>query len=776
MAPSRRRGAHAAGRTGSARFDSARRTVTGVRSGDTGGRVADRARGAQGHSRGVSDTTRRVLGSAGPVSEKARRLLGSAAPVTERARRLLGPAGPVSEKARLVLGSAGPVSDRARRVLGNAGRGLGRRGGAGSRAAGATGMGGNRGKRPGGLRSRPSLVAAAVAVLFGAVGFAGGLWSTPSAEPTVQAFLLAWQQRSYATAAALTSGNHAQVATALRNAFRGLGAAAFYLNMGHITQHGSRAQARFSASVDLGQDGAPWNYQGRLTLRQTGSGWKIVWSPSVINPSLHRGLHLAMVSSIEPRAPLLDARGKPLLTPSLAYVVGVRPDRLAHPGETAARLGRVTGLEAAELQGWIIAAPRGRFQELVVLRPSEYARLAHGLSKIPGLIIERQYLRLFSSIAPAVLGSVGTEVSPAFRDQGIGYRPGATLGLSGLQQAYQRKLAGTPSTKVITEDSSGHQVAVLASWQGRPPTPVRTTIDPGVQRAAMNAVASAPGSTAVVAMQASTGRILAVADHKGAGVPAIDPLAGQYRPATAFTIVSTEALLASGLSVGTPVRCTGVNDVGGRMFRNVPPVRNLGRQPAFAVDFANACGTAFSGLSQRLKARDLTNAAAGFGIGAPWRLPLPSFSGSVQASSSVADLAADTIGQGGVRTSPLAMALAASEADTGNWHEPSLVTPAADPEQARHVSLSASALDALRSLMRQTVHSGAAVRADLRGQPVYGQVGTAPLGPGSKHGHWVTWFVGFRGDMAFAVAEVSSSSAASAVPVGSAFLSAMTGP
>jgi hypothetical protein len=66
-----------------------------------------------------------------------------------------------------------------------------------------------------------------------------------------------------------------------------------------------------------------------------------------------------------------------------------------------------------------------------------------------------------------VVGSVGTETSSVLRDQGIAYRPGATVGLSGLQQARQRDLAGTPTIKVVTETASGHQVAVLASWPGQ---------------------------------------------------------------------------------------------------------------------------------------------------------------------------------------------------------------------------------------------------------------------------------------------------------------------
>ena len=627
-----------------------------------------------------------------------------------------------------------------------------------------------------GLRTRPSLpkvIAAVLVILFGAVGFAGGLWSTPSAEPTVQSFLLAWQEQQYQTAAQLTTGKQAVVAAALQDAYLQLDAAAFFVAMGPISQHGNTAEAGFRASVDLGQDGPPWNYNGKFRLRLTGAGWKVVWSPSVISPGLRNGLRLAVVSTTPHRALLEDAAGAPLLVPSTAYVIGVLPDRLTNPDVTTARLGKITKLDPSQLLGWILAAPRNAFQELVVLHPDQYSRMAGRLDRVPGLIVRQEQLRLFTSIAPAVVGSVGTETSTILRNQGIAYRPGATVGLSGLQKARQRDLAGTPTISVVTETANGRQVAVLQSWPGQASRPLRTTLDSGLQTAADGAVASLPESAAVVAVQASTGRILAVAEHTGAGMPAIDPLAGSYPPGAAFTIVSTEALLASGLSVSRPVPCHHVNDVGGRIFTNVPPVRGFGAQPAFADDFAHACGTAFSGLSRRLNGRDLTTAASGFGLGAPWRLPLPSFSGSMRAPSGVAQVAAGTIGQGSVQVSPLAMAMIAAQVDSGTRHAPSLiagqpataVTPKGDPP------FSAANLATLRTLMRATVQDGAAQAADLAGSPVYGQVGTAAVRTG-KHPVWAGWFVGYRGDVAVAVLELSHSSATSAAPLAAQVLAA----
>jgi cell division protein FtsI/penicillin-binding protein 2 len=628
------------------------------------------------------------------------------------------------------------------------------------------------GKRLTGLRGRMSLlrvVAAMAALGFGAVGFYGGLWSSSSAEPTVQSFLLDWEQHDYRAAASLTTGDPATVAVALRDAYRQLHAAAFYLSMGPVSQAHGSAQAWFHASVDLGQDGAPWDYQGHFTLRRIRSNWKILWSPAVINPGLRPGLRLAVVTSMPPRAQLLDASGKPLQARSPIYEAGIRPGSLASPEATAAALGQATGLDPAQLLGQIVAAPRTQFLHLLTLSPGDYARLHQGLQKVPGLIIRQQTARLFNSIATDVVGSVDAETSPVLQREGVSYYPGSTVGLSGLQHVYQAQLAGTPTTEVVAESPDGGQVTVLRRWPGHPSAPVRTTLDVGVQRAADNAAAAGTGSTAVVAEQASTGRVLAVADHRAPGLPRIDPLAGRYPPGAAFTIVSTEALLATQLPVTAPIRCTTSSDVGGQNFYNIPAVHGLAGQPPFEADFAHACSTAFTGLSRRLDQPKLAAAAKGFGIGSQWQLPLPAFSGSPPASGTVAGLAAETIGQGDVQVSPLGMAMVAGHVDAGAWHAPSLTSAAAQTQVDPKPVFSASTIQALRTLMRAAVKSGAASKADLTGPPVYGQVGVARAGKKI----WASWFVGYRGDVAFAVLQLSRSPLTSAVPAGAQFLSTL---
>jgi cell division protein FtsI/penicillin-binding protein 2 len=184
----------------------------------------------------------------------------------------------------------------------------------------------------------------------------------------------------------------------------------------------------------------------------------------------------------------------------------------------------------------------------------------------------------------------------------------------------------------------------------------------------------------------------------------------------------------------------------------------------FASDFAAGCGTAFATLSRTLSASQLTSVEHAFGIGSPWNLRVPSFSGSVATVSGAADLAAQTIGQSGVLMSPLGMAMVAAEVDSGVGRSPQLVvggTPA-----TWSAPLSASSLTELRQLMRLAVASGAAHPAALPGAKVYGQAGTVKSAAHS----YLSWFVGYRGDMAVAVIETGNTADQAAAALAGAFL------
>jgi cell division protein FtsI/penicillin-binding protein 2 len=636
----------------------------------------------------------------------------------------------------------------------------GRAGEAGKKSAGETRVAGG---RPRSTRVRVVGASCATAVLL--LGVALG-WASPdpSAAPTVQAFLLDWENRSFAAAAAQTTGAPPEVAAALEDAYRQLGAADISISMGHISQRGDTAHAYFNASVDLGRGGQPWAYRGSFPLRRVGGNWKVVWSPSVIAPGLRPGLRLAVLNTMPPRAQLLDAGGWPLSPLSLVYTVGVYPGRLRNPARTVDGLAAATGLTASQVLSWVSAAPAGQFLELLRLSPASYQRLGGQLRRVPQLVIKPERMRLLKSISWPVSGSVGTEAAGRLQQMGIPYRPGATVGLSGLQQTYQRMLVGTPTTEVVEETMSGQVVAVLKRWAGQDGTPVHTTIDSRVQVAANHAMSALHTPAAIVAVSTTNGRILAVAQHEVPGMPVVDGLAGRYQPGQAFTIVSTAALLETGFDVNARIPCGTSNLVGGQSFVNVPPARSQG---TFRSDFAQACATAFAQLSLNLAPKDLLQAASGFGLGKPWQLPLGAFTGFLQPPSGQAQMAEDTIGTGGVEVSPLDMAIAAEVVQSGTWRPPMLVTP--DPGLTPTVPFGLQVVSALQGLMKSTVTSGAGRAANAGGAQVFGQVGSAPLGTGGR-GLRTDWFVGYQGTVAFAVVELSRSVNTSAAPLAGQFL------
>jgi cell division protein FtsI/penicillin-binding protein 2 len=607
-----------------------------------------------------------------------------------------------------------------------------------------------------------ALAVVAIGVLV--VGLATGFGSESSAEPTAQSFLIDWQLQHYAAAGALAAAPPGTVAAGLADAFAQVDATQLLLTMDSVTQHGGTAQATFTASVDLAGTGRVWTYQGRFALSRIGGDWKVDWAPSVVNPHLSTGERLAVMTRFPRRAPVLDAEGKPLELPSRVYALGVWPDRLADAAGTAQAFANVTRLDATQVLGQITAAPPREFLTLASLDPATYAHLRARLRGVPGLVIRPESERLFQAEATGLVGHVGSEVDQVLRDDGAFYLPGTTIGLSGLEQYYQHELLGTPTTEVVTVNAAGAVAGVLARWPGVPGTPVRTTINSAVQGAALTALDGVPYSGEIVAVQASTGQVLAVAQRQAAGpLPAGGALDAKLAPGTAFTIVSAAALLGAGVTVpATPISCENSLTVGGRTFTS----DGTGEQQPFSADFAQDCGTAFAGLSERLAPGVFAEAVREFGIGSDWSaLPVAAFSGSVPPASG-AVLAADTIGQGNVRVSLLSMAMVAAVVDSGRWRVPEVV--AGDPDGNLGRALDSTELSALRALMRSAVRSGAARAAGLPGAQVYGQVGLVHTGS-----EWVSWFAGFRDDIAFAVMESGRTPQLSAAALASAFLSAI---
>ena len=331
------------------------------------------------------------------------------------------------------------------------------------------------------------------------------------------------------------------------------------------------------------------------------------------------------------------------------------------------------------------------------------------------------------------------------------YEAGDQVGQSGLQLAYERSLAGTPSGEIRVvdprvADPARAVVAVLHRAAGQAPVALRTTIDVGIQRAAETAMAGVTQPAALVAIDAD-GNVRAVVSEPVDQQfdRAID---GAYPPGSTFKVITTDALLTQGLSPTSALACPGTITVDGKVFHNFE------QESRSALDAHLGVRVVVQHRVHRgHSAAPLGRAAAGRGRIVrlrPGRPARPGHQGgSFPTGGDEVETAADAIGQGKVTASPLQMASVAATVLSGRWHPPVLLpdhTTAPTPP----VPLTPDVRTALTTMMHDVVTSGTGTAAAAPGRDVAGKTGTAEFGtttPLKTH----AWFIGFSGNLAVAV-------------------------
>jgi hypothetical protein len=283
---------------------------------------------------------------------------------------------------------------------------------------------------------------------------------------------------------------------------------------------------------------------------------------------------------------------------------------------------------------------------------------------------------------------------------------------------------------------SAQRVKVFASKAAER---VRTTLDRRLQEAADRAVGSAPA--ALVAVRPSTGEILAVADRlaepKGAFL-------GRNPPGSTFKVVTGAAVLRGGTSPGASVDCPAVTVAAQRTIHNDGDFA-LG-SVSLARAFAESCNTTFARLGVSAGGHRLADTASAFGFGSHFDPGVPAYSGDFPGTAEGNALAEASIGQGKVQANTLDMAVVAAAVADGTYRSPRLV--------AEHLighrpvkRLPAQVTGGLRAMMGDVVRYGTAAHAHLPAG-THGKTGTAEY---DSAGHTHAWFIGYRGDVAFAV-------------------------
>jgi cell division protein FtsI/penicillin-binding protein 2 len=612
------------------------------------------------------------------------------------------------------------------------------------------------------------VVAVVAVVVLAAAGGEAWWLLRPKArpDPVAAAYLEAWGRRDWPAMQARVAAPPADFAarhTAMLEALRVTGAS---FTPTTATVHDDRAEVPFQARLTLRALGE-WSYQGLLRLVRRDDRWRVDWSPAALHPDLAAGQRFQRTRTWPERAPILAADGSQLAGPGPTVTISVVGGRVKDPAQVADALVVHAQVPRAVARKALADAGRrpGQAVPVVTLPQADYDLIRAAVHPVPGLSFEQAVGREYNGplTTRTLLGSVGPVTADDLKELGAPYQTGDQTGHgNGLEEAFERRLAGTPSGEVRLVGGDGRTVKVLHEFPGKDGQAVQTALDPRVQEAAEAALEPVAKPAALVAVRPSTGALVAVVNTPFGGYNRA--LLGRYPPGSTFKVVTAAALLAGGLRPGDPVDCPKEAKVGGRTFGNFE-AEVLGRIP-FSSAFANSCNTAFvQQAARRLDGQELVAGAARFGFGLDPSPGIPAVTSQVPPPSDQADLAAEAFGQGRVTASPLQMAMVAATVATGRWRQPHLVTGeaaasggsdgsgsndagAAEPAKAPE-PLDAKVAGTLRTLMRQVVTEGTAADAGLPGK-VAGKTGTAEFGTGDPlptH----AWFIGFRGDLAFAV-------------------------
>lgn len=540
---------------------------------------------------------------------------------------------------------------------------------------------------------RGRIVALAVCLVVAVVALTTVVFSDSRSEAQrlVDDFVAALDDRDAAAAAALTSYPNAAEET-IAQMYDGLSDGTVDYDVTQLVElNDESGYFTLSAGWNFGE-GKDWSYQVTGAVRKLAVGWRVSWDPEVVVPDLSAGrtVHHVRTDAAPPK--IFDRTGRLLMEEQTINAVVLDPTAMPDPAGTTNRLAAVLAPVApvvtAQLMQERMDENPGNRVTAVKLRDQDYQFLEDDIVSIPGVEV----------LTTPTLISADRRISTPLLDS--------------LRSAWQLERDRTAGWAVTLEDPESGPIQV-AGFQGPPPPDLQATVDSQVQLAAKEAVVTAGTPAAVVAIQPSTGGILA-AD--------VNNWAMELGP------VLTHGLYPAG-GVLDPLR------LAAGLERGVDP--------------------------NDVSSDDIATTARSLGLGVDYEVPGFEFetaqighnpSGVVQFAGSDSDENLIT---------PLGAAVLAASVARGSAAVPTIVQGQETVVHDAPEALPGSVIDALRGMMIDNVQNGPA--SYLRGH-----AGLAGIAAASGDDRWFFGYTG--GDLAFAVFVADADGGDRAIKMADTFL------
>ncbi|WP_233608193.1 NTF2-like N-terminal transpeptidase domain-containing protein [Nocardia stercoris] len=402
--------------------------------------------------------------------------------------------------------------------------------------------------------------AAALVMGLGACGIAG---NDNDPQSVVDHFAGLLDKKDAAGAAQLTSYPNGAEDT-LKQMFGSLnGGKPDYRVVQYIPLDKSTANFNMKATWNFGP-GKEWDYDLHGTVRKLAIGWRISWDPTVVIPQLDASRTVKLVrTEATPSPKVNDSSGALLMSEQTINAIKVDPAQTTDLVGTTNRLADVISVVAPLITGpslmQQLSTSQGKPVDAVRLRADDFAVLESKLTSIPGVVVDKQ---------PTLITSDRRIWSPL---------------LDAYKKVWQENRDAHAGWGIQVFGPDGAMVTQLAGQQGPPGPDIAGTLDNKLQRAAEDAVVSVGTAASIVAIQPSTGAIVAAAQNNQAseqGNPAFTnayPVGGMselFKAVEAqekgkqpqeITAVSDVAQGAAQLGVGIGFKVDGLDETTGHL-------------------------------------------------------------------------------------------------------------------------------------------------------------------------------------------------------------------
>ena len=512
--------------------------------------------------------------------------------------------------------------------------------------------------------------------------------------------------------------------------------------------------ATYDWTWTLPDDAGTWEYTTTATLTKREDGWAPQLTPAALGPELEDGETLAVRSVDAELGTITDHDGAQLYGPRDVKVLGLDKSQLAADqlDSSARDLAAALGTDADRYAESVAGAGEEAFVPALTIRVSdegEYDLARAG--QVPGFhaLEEQRPLAVERDYAPGVLGSLREATAEDVEASDGEIQAGDQVATGGVIAAEQDAILGTSGLEIVA--TGGEQERPLHEVDPVAGTTVRTTLDDDLQRRATAAIADEDSPSAVIALSASTGDVLAAAlGPTGQSYPV--GLVGQYAPGSTFKTVTALSLLRAGVTPDTELQCPETASVAGRSFKNADSMDPslFGTMPLRSV-IAHSCNTALLLQHETVSQADLADAATTLGIGQEAPAGLDAFMGSIDPADEGVEHAAAMMGQGRVLTSPLAMATVLASVQNGATVTPRILADSEPAAPEVPTPLTEDEAAQMQEMLRGVVTDGSLDDfADLPGEPVIGKTGTAEYTNEEGELALHSWVIVAQGDLVVA--------------------------